>query len=165
MAELTPLHTHTVYSILDGMIKIPNYVAWAKENNMKALAITDHASMAGAIKFYKECNKNDIIPILGCEFYMTLGEVEEGQEDNFHQVLLAKNKTGWLNLIKLHNLSYYNFYYKPRITFDDLEKHSEGLIALSACLAGILPRMIMQQDTAGIDKYINACSCLFWLTC
>jgi len=155
MTELTPLHTHTVYSILDGMIKIPNYVAWAKENNIKALAITDHGSMAGAIKFYKECNSNDITPILGCEFYMTLGEVEEGQKDNFHLVLLAKNKTGWLNLIKLHNASYYNFKRKPRITFEDIEKHSEGLICLSACLGGLIPQDILNGDMKSLIEHLK----------
>ena len=161
MAELTPLHTHTVYSILDGMIKIPNYVAWAKGNNMKALAITDHASMAGAIKFYKECNKNDIIPILGCEFYMTLGEVEEGQKDNFHLVLLAKNKTGWLNLIKLHNASYYNYKRKPRITFDDLKKYGEGLICLSACLGGLIPQDILNSDMHSLVEHLKKFKAIF----
>lgn len=160
MSELIPLHTHTCYSLLDALIKVEDYVEWGKNNNMPALAITDHGSMGGTLKFYKECNKQGIKPILGMEAYMTL-DLENQSRDNYHLVLLAKNKTGWLNLIKLHNLSYYNFYYKPRITFDDLEKHSEGLIALSVCLAGILPRMIMQQDTAGIDKYIKKFKSIF----
>lgn len=152
--ELIPLHTHSCYSLLDALIKIEDYVNWGKDNNMPALAITDHSSLSGTIKFYKECHKQEIKPILGMEAYMTVN-LEEQERDNYHLVLLAKNKTGWLNLIKLHNQSYYNFYYKPRITFEDLEKYSEGLIALSACLGGLIPKTIMQQDTVKLDKYIK----------
>lgn len=152
--ELIPLHTHSVYSLLDALIKIEDYVSWGKKNNMPALALTDHASMAGSIKFYKECHKQDIKPILGMEGYMTL-DLDEQVRDNYHIVLLAKNKTGWLNLIKLHNISYYNFYYKPRITFDDLEKYSEGIIACSACLGGIIPKMVLAQNMPKIHEYIT----------
>ena len=152
--ELIPLHTHSVYSLLDSLIKIEDYVSWGKDNNMPALALTDHGSMAGSIKFYKECVKNDIKPILGMEAYMTL-VLDEQVRDNYHLILLAKNKTGWLNLIKLHNLSYYNFHYKPRITFDDLEKYSEGIIACSACLGGVIPKMIIAQNMPKIDEYIR----------
>ena len=102
MSELIPLHTHTCYSLLDALIKIEDYVEWGKNNNMPALAITDHGSMGGTLKFYKECNKQGIKPILGMEAYMTL-DLENQSRDNYHLVLLAKNKTGWLNLIKLHN--------------------------------------------------------------
>lgn len=160
MTELIPLHTHSNYSLLDSLIKIEEYVAWGKENNMPSLAITDHGSMSGCLRFYKECKKNDIKPILGMEAYMTLN-LEEKERDNYHLVLLAKNKTGWLNLIKLHNLSYYNFYFKPRITFDDLEKYSEGLICLSACLGGIIPKDIMRQDMTALDQHIRKFKSIF----
>lgn len=158
--QLIPLHTHSVYSLLDALIKIEDYVAWGKENNMPALALTDHGSLAGGIKFFKECNKQGIKPILGFEAYMTL-DLDEQVRDNYHIILLAKNKTGWLNLIKLHNLSYYNFYYKPRITFEDLEKYSEGIIACSACLAGIIPKMILAQNIQKIDEYIKKFKSIF----
>lgn len=158
--QLIPLHTHSVYSLLDALIKIEDYVAWGKENDMPALALTDHGSLAGSIKMFKECNKQGIKPILGFEAYMTL-DLGEQVRDNYHIILLAKNKTGWLNLIKLHNLSYYNFYYKPRITFEDLEKCSEGIIACSACLAGIIPKMILAQNMQKIDEYIKKFKSIF----
>lgn len=158
--ELIPLHTHSVYSLLDALIKIEDYVAWGKYNNMPALALTDHASMAGSIKFYKECHKQNIKPILGMEAYMTLN-LDEQIRDNYHIILLAKNKTGWLNLIKLHNVSYYNFYYKPRITFEDLEKYSEGIIACSACLGGVIPKMILAQNMPKINEYITKFKSIF----
>ena len=158
--ELIPLHTHSVYSLLDALIKIEDYVAWGKDNNMPAFALTDHASMAGSIKFYKECHKQNIKPILGMEAYMTLN-LDEQIRDNYHIILLAKNKTGWLNLIKLHNVSYYNFYYKPRITFEDLEKYSEGIIACSACLGGVIPKMILAQNMPKINEYITKFKSIF----
>ena len=127
---------------------------------MPALALTDHASMAGSIKFYKECHKQNIKPILVMEAYMTLN-LDEQIRDNYHIILLAKNKTGWLNLIKLHNVSYYNFYYKPRITFEDLEKYSEGIIACSACLGGVIPKMILAQNMPKINEYITKFKSIF----
>lgn len=154
MTELIPFHTHSCYSLLDSLIKIKDYVQWGKNNNMPALALTDHGSLGGSIKFYKECNQNGIKPILGMEAYMTIN-LEEKVRDNYHLILLAKNKTGWLNLIKLHDKSYYNFYHKPRITFDDLEKYSEGLIACSACLGGLIPKTILEQNTQELDSYIK----------
>ena len=160
MTELIPFHTHTCYSLLDALIKVEDYVKWGKENNMPALAVTEHGNLSSAIKFFKECNKNEIKPILGMEAYMTL-DLENQTRDNYHLVLLAKNKQGWLNLIKLHNLSYYNFYYKNRITFDDLEKYHEGLIACSACLAGIIPRMIIAQNMPKIDEYLKKFKSIF----
>ena len=109
--QLIPYHTHTVYSLLDCLIKIDDYVAWGKENNMPALAVTDHGALGSSISFYKKCKENNIKPILGMEAYLTMDapDTEEKTKDNYHLILLCKNKTGWLNLIKLHNLSYYNF--------------------------------------------------------
>lgn len=154
MTSLIPYHTHSCYSLLDSLIKVEDYVKWGVENDMPALALTDHGVMGGLLRFYKECNKNNIKPILGMEAYMTM-ELESQERDNYHLILLAKNKTGWLNLIKLHNQSYLNFYYKPRITFDDLEKYHEGLICTSACLGGLIPKTIMAQDNKKLDEYIN----------
>ena len=99
MTELIPFHTHRCYSLLDALIKVEDYVKWGKENNMPALAVTEHGNLSSAIKFFKECNKNEIKPILGMEAYMTL-DLENQTRDNYHLVLLAKNKQGWLNLIK-----------------------------------------------------------------
>ncbi len=153
--QLVPLHVHSHYSLLDSLIKPEDYVKWGVENNMPALALTDHGVLSGSIQFYKECKKNNIKPILGLEAYLTLDEpdAEEKHKDNYHIILLAKNKAGWLNLIKLHNASYNNFYHKPRITYNDLEKYSEGIICCSACLGGHLSRLIIDKNIENLKKY------------
>lgn len=161
--QLIPLHVHSNYSLLDSLIKIDDYVAWGKENNMPALACTDHGVLSSSLGFYKSCIKNGIKPILGMEAYTTVNSPndEEKIKDNRHLILLCKNKTGWLNLIKLHNISYHNFYHKPRINYTDLEKYSEGLICLSACLGGAIPKAIMAQDNNAIIAHTNTLKNIF----
>ena len=144
----THLHTHSEYSLLDAMCHIPNMVARAKELGMTALALTDHGVMHGAIQFYKAAKDAGIKPIIGCEAYIACGSRlshTPADKQSYHLVLLAKNNTGYENLIQLitkANLE--GFYYRPRMDKEILEQYHEGLIALSACLAGEIPRLILQ---------------------
>jgi len=144
----THLHVHSEYSLLDAMCHIPNLVARAKELGMNALALTDHGVMHGAIQFYKEAKDAGIKPIIGCEAYIASGSRlshTPADKQSYHLVLLAKNNKGYQNLIQLitkANLE--GFYYRPRMDKEILEQHHEGLIALSACLAGEIPRLISQ---------------------
>ena len=143
------LHTHTEYSLLDGSNKIKEYVSRVKALGMDSAAITDHGVMYGVIDFYKECQAQDIKPIIGCEVYVALGsrfDKSSGvSEDRYHHlVLLCENNTGYANLMKMVSLSFTEgFYYKPRVDMELLEKYHEGLIALSACLAGEIPNNIL----------------------
>ncbi|MDD3678018.1 MAG: DNA polymerase III subunit alpha [Dehalococcoidales bacterium] len=144
----THLHVHSEYSLLDAMCHIPNLVARAKELGMNALALTDHGVMHGAIQFYKEAKDAGIKPIIGCEAYIASGSRlshTPADKQSYHLVLLAKNNKGYQNLIQLitkANLE--GFYYRPRMDKEILEQHHEGLIALTACLAGEIPRLISQ---------------------
>jgi DNA polymerase-3 subunit alpha len=150
MAGFVHLHTHTDYSLLDGAANIQKLVSRAAELGMESLAITDHGNMFGALKFYKTCKKQGIQPIIGNEFYVAPGSRLEksGSESRnryYHLVVLAQNEKGYKNLLKLSSLAYTEgFYYKPRIDDEVLERYSEGLIASSACLAGEIPRMILE---------------------
>ena len=151
MVDFVHLHVHSEYSLLDGMSRIKDLPVRAKELGMKAIALTDHGVMYGAVDFYKECKKNDIKPIIGCEVYVaphSRFDKEAGRDNGYnHLILLAKNKTGYQNLSKLVSLSFVEgFYYKPRIDLEILEKYSEGLICLSACLAGSLSQAIIQDN-------------------
>ena len=151
MPEFVHLHVHSEYSLLDGMCRIKDLPKRAKELGMKAIAITDHGVMYGAVNFYKECIKEGIKPIIGCEVYVaprSRFNKESGIDDNYsHLILLAKNKTGYQNLIKLVSLSFIDgYYYKPRIDTEILEQYSEGLICLSACLAGSINKAILKDD-------------------
>ena len=140
--EFTHLHVHTEYSLLDGSAKIKELVARAKELGMKALAITDHGVMYGAIDFYKACMAAGIKPIIGCEVYVAPGsrfdkEIAKGEGKYYHLVLLAKNELGYKNLSKIVSRGFTEgYYYKPRVDIELLEEFHEGVIALSACLAG-----------------------------
>ena len=137
------LHNHTEYSLLDGASRIKDLVKKAGSFNMPALAITDHANLHGIIEFYKACKAANIKPIIGCEFYVAPGSRFEKAEERYHLVLLCKNKTGYKNLIQLVSRAYNEgFYYKPRIDWELLQENPEGLIAMSACLAGEIPKLI-----------------------
>lgn len=151
MPDFVHLHVHSEYSLLDGMSRIKDLPVRAKELGMKAIALTDHGVMYGAVEFYKECKKNDIKPIIGCEVYVarrTRFDKEASIDSGYnHLILLAKNKIGYQNLIKLVSLSFTEgFYYKPRIDKEILEKYSDGLVCLSACLAGELPQALVKND-------------------
>ncbi|MGC9343162.1 MAG: DNA polymerase III subunit alpha, partial [Bacteroidales bacterium] len=146
----THLHVHTQYSILDGAANIPELIKKAKQDGMKALAITDHGNMFGVKIFHNEATRNEIKPIIGCEVYVARrsrhdkdDKVDGGGD---HLILLAKNKTGYQNLIKLVSLGWTEgFYYKPRIDREILKEYHEGLIVSTACLGGEIPRAIMHQ--------------------
>ncbi len=150
----THLHLHTEYSLLDGAASIKKAVARAKELGMDSLAITDHGAMFGVVDFYKECKKQGIKPIIGCEVYtaarkMTDKEVDRDKYQG-HLILLAKNEVGYKNLIKIVSQGYIKgYYYKPRIDKDVLRGHSEGIIALSGCLAGNIQHRLLVNDYAG----------------
>ncbi len=147
--DFVHLHNHTDYSLLDGAVSIKKMVEKAVSFGMKHLAITDHGNMFGALRFYKECRAHNINPIVGCEFYVssTSRKIKSGSEKGNrynHLLLLAKNKTGYKNLLILASLAYTEgFYYKPRIDNELIEKYHEGLICSTACLAGIVPRKIL----------------------
>ncbi len=141
--SFTHLHLHTEYSLLDGASKIKELVQRVKELGMNSVAITDHGVMYGVIEFYKECKKNDIKPIIGCEVYVNEGSRFDKDKSNpyYHLVLLAKNDIGYHNLIKIVSKGFTEgYYYKPRVDKEVLKKYSEGIIALSACMAGEVQR-------------------------
>ncbi|MBR2371484.1 MAG: PHP domain-containing protein, partial [Clostridia bacterium] len=159
MREFVHLHLHTEFSLLDGAARIKDVFKRCQELNMPAVAITDHGNMYGAYQFFKagqETLKNakdgkgfGVKPIIGCEFYVCEDiSIKQGKVmgDFNHLVLLAKNNVGYKNLVKLNSIAFVDgYYYKPRIDFKTLSQHSEGLICLSACLAGELPRLIVDN--------------------
>ncbi|MGL4896902.1 MAG: DNA polymerase III subunit alpha, partial [Cetobacterium sp.] len=151
------LHLHTEYSLLDGVGKIEEYLDRAKSLNMKAMAITDHGNMYGAIEFYKCAIKKGIKPIIGIEAYISEFEMEKKDGRNFHLILLAKNLTGYKNLLKISSIGFLKgFYYRPRVDKEFLKKHSEGIIALSACMQGEVSRAILENEKEEvIDKKIE----------
>ena len=164
MIPFTHLHVHSQYSILDGAASIEGLVQKAKSDGMSALALTDHGSMLGIKEFHSACKKAGIKPILGCETYVAARSIEDktGKEDRSgdHLILLAKNLTGYRNLVKLISIANTEgFYYKPRIDKQLLEKHSEGLIVSSACLGGEIPTLIyegrMEQAEEAVMWYKN----------
>ena len=149
--QFSHLHLHTEYSLLDSSAKIKNIISRAKELGMKNIAITDHGVMYGCVNFYKEAVAQGIKPILGCEVYVAAKsmDIKINDKDNgtHHLVLLVKNNIGYENLMKIvSTASIKGFYYKPRVDHDYLMKHSEGLIALCACLGGEVQRSIMNDD-------------------
>ena len=148
MGNFVHLHVHTEYSLLDGAARIDKVVKVAKEMGMPALAITDHGNMYGAVAFFDACVAQGIKPIFGCEFYTCDDlHVKSGKIKLNHLVLLAKNEVGYHNLCKLNSIAFdQGFYYKPRIDRNTLKKYSEGLVCLSACLAGEIPQAILNRQ-------------------
>jgi len=156
------LHTHSHYSLLDGLSKLKDLVALAKKNNMPAIAVTDHGNMYGAIEFYKLAKKEGIKPIIGVEAYMTAGSRKDrttesdGGKRYYHLTLLAKNLQGYKNLIRLVTISNLEgYYYKPRMDKEILEQYHEGVIALSGCLGGELSQSIARNDMIKAEKIIS----------
>lgn len=150
------LHTHSHYSLLDGLSKIDEMVALAKKHGMNAIGLTDHGNMYGAIEFYKKCKKSGIKPIIGVEAYVTSGSRHDKRSgiDNarFHLTLLAKNVQGYKNLMRLVTISNLEgYYYKPRMDKEILREYSEGLICLSGCFGGEFSRAIRRGDTSGAE--------------
>lgn len=151
MKDFVHLHNHSEFSLLDGLSRIGPMVERAKELEMKSMAITDHGNLYGAIKFYKKCMEEDIKPIIGCEIYVAkrnLHDKEAGVDKDYnHLILLAKDMTGYKNLIKIITVSHLEgYYYKPRTDLSLLKKHSEGLICLTACLNGYVSEPLVDGN-------------------
>ena len=148
MGNFVHLHVHSEYSLLDGAARIDRLVKKCVEYGMPAVAITDHGNMYGSITLFDACKKAGIKPIFGCEFYVADDLTEKhGKSKNSHLVLLAKNRTGYLNLCELNTIAFRDgFYYKPRIDYKTLEKYKEGVVALSACIAGDVPQYILNRE-------------------
>ncbi|CAM2969442.1 DNA polymerase III subunit alpha [Paenibacillus sediminis] len=149
MSSFVHLHVHSEYSLLDGAARIDDLVKQAAAYGMKALALTDHGVMYGIVPFYKSCMAHGIKPIIGCEVYLTTGSrlVKGNRKEQpiYHLILLAKNMTGYRNLMKLVSIGHLEgFHYKPRIDLEVLEQYSEGIICLSACLGGEIPQLMLQ---------------------
>ncbi|MBE6788233.1 MAG: DNA polymerase III subunit alpha [Ruminococcaceae bacterium] len=157
MSGFAHLHLHTEYSLLDGACRIKRLVSRVKELGQPAVAITDHGVMNGVIDFYKECVSQGVKPIIGCEVYVAprtrFDKVSGIDVSPYHLVLLCKDNVGYQNLIKMVSLSFTEgFYNKPRVDLELLSEYSEGLIALSACLAGEIPRKLVNDDYSGAKK-------------
>ena len=142
------LHVHTEYSLLDGMCRIPRLVERAKELGMDSLAITDHGVMYGAIQFYLAAREAGIKPIIGCQVYVSQNsrlKRDASEKNPYHLVLLARNQTGYRNLIQLTTRAHLEgFYYKPRVDRELLEEYHQGLVALSACIGGEVPQLVLE---------------------
>ncbi|MBN2287169.1 MAG: DNA polymerase III subunit alpha [Tissierellales bacterium] len=155
------LHVHTEYSLLDGVARIKKLIEKAASMGMKSIAITDHGNMHGVVQFYKEAKKYNINPIIGCEVYIasrTMADKDPVRDKNqYHLVLLAENQKGYNNLIKIVSKGYVEgFYYKPRVDIAVLKEHSEGLIVLSACLAGEIQTFLMEgNQEKAIEKALE----------
>ncbi|MDD4832317.1 MAG: DNA polymerase III subunit alpha [Clostridia bacterium] len=172
MSGFAHLHLHTEFSLLDGASRIDNLFELCQKMGMKAVAITDHGNMYGAYHFFVKANETDpktgkrkynVKPIIGCEFYVADDiKIKSGRDTNYHLVLLAKNNTGYKNLVKLNSIAFVDgFYYKPRIDFETLSRYSEGLICLSACLAGQLPRYLLDNRNEDADIIVKKYKALF----
>ncbi len=152
----THLHVHTEYSLLDGMCRIPQLIARAKELGMDSLAITDHGALHGVIDFYLQAKEAKIKPIIGCEFYVAANSRHSrtaADKDPYHLVLLARDKAGYKNLLKLSTKAHLEgFYYKPRIDKELLTEHHQGLVALTACLGGEIPRLVLEGRMQDAEK-------------
>ena len=167
-ADFAHLHVHTQYSLLDGAIRINDLLEKCKEFNMSAVAITDHGAMHGALEFYVKAKKAGIKPIIGCEFYIAPQDrklhtgAKSPSDAAFHLVLLAMNLSGYKNLMKLASIAQLEgFYYKPRIDKETLFAHNEGLIALTACLHGGVPHLILNGNMEGARKETKALQKIF----
>ncbi len=154
--DFTHLHVHTEYSLLDGTARIGELIGRAKQLGMSSIAITDHGVMYGVVDFYKKATEEGVRPIIGCEVYVAPGSLTDktkAMKEYSHLILLAKDNKGYKNLMRLSSIAFtQGFYHKPRIDYDVLNMYKEGLICLSACLAGDIPRYIMSGDQAAADK-------------
>jgi len=161
------LHCHTHYSLLDGANRVPELIKQVKNLGMNSCAITDHGNLYGALEFYQTCRSNDVNPVLGYEAYMAPGHrtdrsASRMKEAAFHLTLLAMNRTGFQNLVKLASRAYLEgFYYKPRIDKELLKDHSEGIICLSGCASSELSRLLLAEDTDKAKQLIHWYSDLF----
>ena len=153
MTDFVHLHLHTEYSLLDGACKIDNLIDHCKKNNIDTVCITDHGNMYGTLQFAEKASVAGIKYIIGCEFYLTDDLNDKKSNSAEHLILIAKNKAGYKNLVQLDSMAFVDgFYYRPKIDYKVLKDHSEGLICLSACLAGGIPRRLMEYDYDGAKE-------------
>ena len=153
MAEFVHLHLHTEYSLLDGACKIDNLIDYCKSNGIDTVCMTDHGNMYGTLHFAEKAAVAGLKYIIGCEFYMTRDMHNKSENTAEHLILLAKNKAGYKNLVQLDSMAFVDgFYYKPKIDYKVLKEHSEGVICLSACLAGGIPRRLLAGDYEGAKE-------------
>ena len=155
--KFTHLHVHTEYSLLDGATKLEALIRRIKDCNMDSVAITDHGNIFGAVKFFEQCKKNNIKPILGMEAYFTEdASIKSVSNKYYHLLLIVQNMQGYRNLCKLISYSFNKgFYFKPRIDYKSLEKYSDGLIVSSACLGGHIPQLIIKNQYEEAHKHIQ----------
>ena len=154
MTDFVHLHLHTEYSLLDGAVKVNELIDHCVKNNINAVAVTDHGNMYSSLYFAEECKKHGIKYIIGCEFYMVDDYKVKIDQHADHLILLAKNKAGYVNLVQMDSTAFVDgYYYRPRIDYKMLKDHAEGVICLSACLAGRLPRLLLAGDYAGAKKF------------
>ena len=157
MNRFVNLHTHSEFSSLDGQATLDEIVAKVKEYQMPGIALTDHGNMVGTYKFWKLCIENDIKPIIGCEFYVVDDRFDKQfqSKSRTHLTVLAKNVQGYRNLCKLSTISYTEgFYYKPRIDWQSLEQYKDGLIVLSGCSSGAIPKAISENNNRKVEELI-----------
>ena len=163
--DFAHLHLHTEFSLLDGASRIPDVVARAKVLGMSSVAITDHGVLYGVADFYRKAKDAGIKPIIGCEVYVAPGKLSDKtreMKEYSHLVLLAKDNAGYQNLMRLSSIGFTEgFYHKPRIDYDVLEQHKDGLVCLSACLAGDIPRMVMAGDREGAERLAKRLLAMF----
>ncbi len=153
MTDFVHLHLHTEYSLLDGACKIDNLIEHCKQNGIDTVCITDHGNMYGTLHFAEQAAMAGLKYIIGCEFYLTKNLHEKTGNTAEHLILIAKNKIGYKNLVQLDSIAFVDgFYYRPKIDYDILKEHSEGLICLSACLAGGIPHRLLKDDYEGAKE-------------
>ena len=153
MTDFIHLHLHTEYSLLDGACKIDNLIEHCKKNGIDTVCITDHGNMYGTLQLAEKASVAGLKYIIGCEFYLTKDMHDKSSNTAEHLILLAKNRKGYINLVQLDSMAFVDgFYYKPKIDYKVLKEHSEGVICLSACLAGGIPRRLLSGDYEGAKK-------------
>ncbi len=153
MTDFVHLHLHTEYSLLDGACKIDNLIDYCKKNGIDTVCITDHGNMYGTLQLAEKATIAGLKYIIGCEFYVTKDMHDKSSNTAEHLILLAKNKAGYKNLVQLDSMAFVDgFYYKPKIDYQVLKEHSEGVICLSACLAGGIPRRLLADDYDGAKQ-------------
>ena len=153
MTDFVHLHLHTEYSLLDGACKIDNLIDYCKENAIDTVCMNDHGNMYGTLHFAEKASAAGIKYIIGCEFYVTKDMHDKSANISEHLILLAKNKAGYKNLVQLDSMAFVDgFYYKPKIDYKVLKEHSEGVICLSACVAGGIPRRLLNGDYEGAKQ-------------
>ena len=166
MSDFVHLHTHSEYSLLDGLGKLDHLIERAKSFGMESMAITDHGAMYGSFKFYLKAKAAGIKPIIGVETYVArrsrFDKEQKLDTEPYHLVLLAKNETGYKNLLKLVTQAHLEgFYYKPRVDWELLTKYHEGLICLSACLQGQVPQLLRSNQDQEAEEVAKKYSELF----